>query len=583
MDWNPSIGRWLSLCLFLAVLDGFAQSDTAKIIMVEVDLADSRLFKRLDGERFKARELEEAIELIETNAFREGFINYKVTEEWRGDTLILNVRTGPAYRWANISMTEDALRIMRKADVNVNRLIRKPVSPKRIGRAMNEALNLLENTGRPFAEIRLDSIQIIDHQFYATVMLEQGPFMKIDSVIVVGDLKVRETYLTNYLGIKEGGIYNEKRIKTISRNLSEVQFISESRPAQVRFQTGQTKVTLFLNSKRASRFDGIVGFLPDEKTGEILITGDASLHLENALKNGEVIDINWRKLQTNTQDLYAEVVVPFVLNSPISPDGILKIYRRDTTFTDVFSQLGLRYIFSRNNFLRAFVDRQTTSLISTSQYENTVTIPPYLDRTIISYGLGFNYAKLDYRLNPSKGVELFVEGGVGNKVILENSALPEFIYDSLSLSSLQVKSRLNTAYYLSLVPRLVWHQRYLGASLINDQLFNNEAYRIGGLKTLRGFNEESIFATSYVIARSELRYQIEKNGYVFLLFDQAWYENNSLNRIGVRRDTPYAVGVGITLGTKAGIFSLSTALGSEQGNPLLIRAAKFHFGFLSVF
>ena len=119
--------------------------------------------------------------------------------------------------------------------------------------------------------------------------------------------------------------------------------------------------------------------------------------------------------------------------------------------------------------------------------------------------------------------------------------------------------------------------------MLNEQVVNNEATGIGGLKTLRGFNEEAIFATSYMIARNELRYQIERNGYLFLLFDGAWYENMSLNHLGARRDTPYALGLGITLGTKAGIFSLSAAAGSEQGNPLLIRSTKFHFGFLSIF
>ena len=118
---------------------------------------------------------------------------------------------------------------------------------------------------------------------------------------------------------------------------------------------------------------------------------------------------------------------------------------------------------------------------------------------------------------------------------------------------------------------------------MNDQLFNNEAYRIGGFRSMRGFDEESIFSTSYAILRSELRFQLDKDGYVFGFYDGAWFENSSLNRIGVRRDLAQSFGVGTSFGTTAGIFNLSYALGSQRGNPFLIRTAKIHFGYTSVF
>ena len=480
-------------------------------------------------------------------------------------------------------MNEETKAYMRKSGVNLNRFERSLVSPIRIGKAFNKTLAFLENHGFPFAQIKLDSVIISETSVKAEVSLDKGPLIMIDSLSIVGNLKVRKSYIANSTGIRPGGIYNESAIKTSSKRLSQIGFVQEVRPVEVRFNKDDTKVTLFLDKKQSSRFDGIIGFLPDPQTGELLVTGDVSIHLENGMKQGEVIDLNWRRLQTNTQDLDAQFLIPYVLNSPLSPDGKFKIYRRDTSFTDVFGQLGLRYIFNQTNYVRGFVDRQVSSLISTAAYENSLIIPEFLDRTITSYGLGIKLAKVDYFLNPSKGYTFELEGAAGNKVILRNPAIRSEIYDSLMLTSLQMRSNLNATYYVSIVKRLVWHQRFLGGALINDQLFNNEVYRIGGHRSIRGFNEESIFATNYAIARSEIRYQLDRDGFLFALFDQGWYENTAENRIGARRDTPYSVGLGVSLGTKAGVFSLATAVGSEQGNPMLIRAAKFHFGFLSVF
>jgi hypothetical protein len=48
-------------------------------------------------------------------------------------------------------------------------------------------------------------------------------------------------------------------------------------------------------------------------------------------------------------------------------------------------------------------------------------------------------------------------------------------------------------------------------------------------------------------------------------------------------DIPYSFGAGISFQTKAGIFSMNYALGSEQGNPIQFRGAKIHFGFINYF
>lgn len=565
-------------------MTGLTQVKSKQHFKVEMSSAeDVKLERKFRNAAKRAKDADLLYAEMISMVYRNGYLLAQIDQRIEGDTVTYSVNLGKVYRWSNIGFNDETAGVLRKAHVDADRLLRKPISSKRTGRALDKALSYLENNGFPFAELGLDSVEINGENIACKIVLQKGPLVKIDSVIVLGDLEVREAFITNYLGIKEGSLYNEKNIKRISAELAEVGFINEFRPAEVRFNKSETKISLFLNRNRASRFDGIIGFLPDEKTGDILITGDVSLHLENSLKQGEIIDLRWRKLQSSTQDLEAGTVFPFVLNSPLSPDGKIHIYRRDTTFTDVFGQFGLRYVFRRSNYVRVFVDRQTTNLISTTQYEGITKPPPYLDRTILSYGLGMRFSKLDYLLNPSKGLEFEAEAAAGNKEIQVNPNLPIVIYDGLKLNSIQFKATANFAYYLSIIPRLVWHQRYLGAWLRNDQLFNNDAYRIGGFKTLRGFNEESIFATSYSIARNEIRYQIERNGYLFIHFDQAWYENRSVNKLGVRRDTPYAFGAGISIGTKAGVFSFSSALGSQQNNPILIRAAKFHFGFLSVF
>ena len=578
-----SIGCFLSFFSVTAEGQDIDSTATAKIIKIEFEETQlDKAFQRFNGvHEYKNHdvlkfELKQAI-------LKHGYAAYQWNSTLVGDSLVWYLRLGSRYVWHQIDLAEDTRLLLQKGKVNWKKIAKNQFDFFAFERAVDQALIEAENTGYPFAQIYLDSVSLINSGIEGVLKTDLGPLVKVDSVRIQGDLKIRSAYLQNYLGIREGALYSEKAIQRIPEKLESVRFLTSIKPPEVIFQDEITKINLFLNKKNASSFDGIIGFLPDNQTGELLVTGDVKLHLENTLKQGEIIDLNWRKLQTNTQELNVELVSPYILNSAVSIDANLKIYRRDTLFTDVFRQVGFRYVFGGDDYLRLFADRQTTSLISTSPYKFNVEPPPFLDRLVNSYGVGLLLTELDNRLNPAKGYELSTSLSAGNKTIIINDNLPEMIYDSLELTSLQLRGVLDASYYLSYIPKLVWHQRVIGAYLFNDQLFNNEAFRIGGLKNLRGVDEEAIFATSYVILRNELRYQFDKEGYLFGFFDGAYYENNTLNRIGAGSDYPFATGLGITFGTRAGLFSLSYALGSQQGNPLLLRTAKVHFGFLSLF
>jgi outer membrane protein assembly factor BamA len=108
-------------------------------------------------------------------------------------------------------------------------------------------------------------------------------------------------------------------------------------------------------------------------------------------------------------------------------------------------------------------------------------------------------------------------------------------------------------------------------------------YRIGGIKTLRGFDEESIYASFYVIGSLEYRYLLEENSYLYFFTDAAYYENLSVSFAGDRYDTPFGFGTGISFETKAGIFSINYALGKQFDNPIYLKSGKVHFGIVNYF
>ncbi|MEX1188737.1 MAG: hypothetical protein WED33_05720, partial [Bacteroidia bacterium] len=162
---------------------------------------------------------------------------------------------------------------------------------------MRKILRYYENHGYPFAKVRFDSLENKEGYLKAGIRVEKGELIKIDSLTIRGDAKITNRYLYNYIGIEPGDLYNESLLASLSTRLKELPFITEQRPAEVFLLDEAALIRLYLKTRKASNFNGIIGFLPNnQETGKLLLTGEANLRLKNSLGRGESIIAEWRRL-----------------------------------------------------------------------------------------------------------------------------------------------------------------------------------------------------------------------------------------------------------------------------------------------
>lgn len=527
-------------------------------------------------------ERENALKALLRNCWNDGYLAASF-DSLQQDSIRLTAWLNPgiAYRWAYLHKGNVDEEILNAVGFRERRWKNKPLRIKDAAQLQSDVLDWCENNGYPFASIRLDSVQISAAQtIEATLQLSKSRFTRIDSITVKGNLKLAPAFLHNYIGISPGDPYNEQELRAIPARLRELSFLRESQQHTVLFTEKYTKLTLYLEKKRAGQFDGVAGFLPDSRTGKLVFTGDARLRLQNSFGRGELIDLNWRRLREQTQDLKARLTYPYLLRTPLGIDYSIRLYRRDTTFLDVQQNFGLVYMFSGAASIKAFVNRRNSSLISTKLYENQLTLPPFADMNTTSWGLSFKREKLDYRLNPRRGWQMLLSADIGNRTIRKNTNLNPIVYEGLRLKTVQYSAELLLDKYWPLGRRATLKTSIQAAWLENETIFRNELYRIGGLKSLRGFDEESIFASSYGIGTIEYRYLLETNSFFFVFVDGCWYENQSST---FATDTPFGFGTGVSFETKAGILSITYALGRQQNNPIQLRDGKIHIGIVSLF
>lgn len=490
------------------------------------------------------------------------------------------ISIGKKYNWINLSYNKNQEEVITKLGYNEHFFSKRAFKYNELAQFMEKIIVYYENNGYPFASAKLDSINFLNEKVSAVLSIDRNTFVKLDSLVTQGDAVINQKFLYRYLNIKNGMPYNEEAFKNISKKIKQLPFIIETKPAILKITDKQNKLFLFLDKKNASQFDGIVGVLPDDK-GKTIFTGDVKIKLVNSiLKNGETFDLNWRRLQSQTQDLKAKVIYPYLFGLPIGVDYSIKIYKKDTTFIDVNNSIGLNYYFSGLNHFTMFYKQRNANLISTSGLSFITVLPEYADVNTKSYGLGFNFENLDYKYNPKKGTSINLQASLGTRQIKKNPKINEVAYSNTALKSTQYQLEGEIINYIRLHKNNILKLSTQFASVFGNVIYKNELLRIGGLKTLRGFNEESIYASTFIIPSLEYRFLFEKNSNIFLFAEGCWYENNS--SMIYLNDTPVSVGAGINFNTKAGIFNLSYALGKQMGNSFDLRTGKIHAG-LTVF
>ncbi|MEN9449293.1 MAG: hypothetical protein RJA25_2583 [Bacteroidota bacterium] len=559
----------------------------AQSIHLLINKEDST-FKLKSKQFFKnEKEAKQFLKITQNSLIRKGYLEASfdsVTK--RNDTLFAFFHSGKKHD-IKIPATEISKKKSKK--INHSDIFESEITKEKI-------IQDFENNGYPFAKIVSDSVVLTDSSLRIKYAIDKGNLITVDSFLNHGTSKLTKGFIQNYILIKSKQPYNESKIRNIDLLLQKLPYATIKQPTSIIFRDNKADIHLYLDKRKVNSFDFLIGFLPGSNNGKILITGEAKIHLQNAFKRGEEIYLEWRKLQRQSQLLDVRFNYPFLLNAPIGINFNFKLEKRDSSSLDLAWQLGLPYITSSNNYIKGFYKYFQTIILNadTTFAKLNKKLPSNLDAVYNQYGMQAYYEKLDYLFNPQKGYELQLSGSIGTKKIKPNNQITTLqdgsgnfdyatLYDSIKRKSIKGDLFWMGNYYLPLGKKKKHILKFglNGGAVFNRNLLKNELLRIGGSRLLRGFDEQSIYASAYNMATLEYRMMIMRNSYFFLFMDAAYVHRKFNNT--VFQDFPFGFGAGITFGTKIGIFGLTYALGQQKYKSIDFRNSKIHFGYVVTF
>ncbi|MFD1629501.1 POTRA domain-containing protein [Pseudopedobacter beijingensis] len=431
-----------------------------------------------------------------------------------------------------------------------------------------------ENNGYPFAKIWLDSFQLHQNALSVKLYAEPGDKIYIDTIKIVGSASVNTSFLSSHISIKQGDIYNEDKVKRIDDRLSQLPYLKVVKKKQIDFIGDKAHLNIFIDKEGANQFDGLIGFLPNQTTGKLQMSGDFKLKLQNVFKAGESLAFNYRGLPQQVQELDLSAKYPYLFGTQLGIKGDLAFFKQDTTYLNLNTKFSFVYNYSPQRSVSFFVENFNGTKLAEQNLGDT----PLADINTLFYGVESELYKVDNGLMPLKGYKLYAYFGAGNRRATEEIiAQPE----RLLVKSSQFKVKTDLNYYLKVSKISVLYLHNLSALLTGKDLYENEIFRIGGSKTLRGFDEQQFKVSSFSVQTVEYRHYIESASYVNVFYEQAFLKQLTLNES--KTILPFSFGVGATFSTKVGLLSFNYALGKQQNIPLDLQKGKIHFGIVSYF
>lgn len=412
---------------------------------------------------------------------------------------------------------------------------------------LNEKKSQLEAAGYPLSTFKLSNISKTGTVLNANLEIIENKRKTINSIQVAKNTSQKfhlpDGHLKQINKKFQNAFISQNNINKIKDEFAKYNFVRQTKYPETLFTEDSTKIYVYLEKQNANNFDGFIGF-NNNQSQKISISGYLDLKLENSINAGEEFRLNWKSDGNSQRTFNTSLEIPYLLRSPLGLKAQINIFKQDSTFQNTRTSLELSYFIKYN--IRFYIGRESTSS-SDIQNSNNGTISDFKSNFITS---SFQYILRDRNnyMNPVKA-SINLKLGIGRR---ENTNV--LTADNINRQN-YIELRSNYTLYFSKKNHFNINGIFLN---LNSKSFGtNELYRFGGINSMRGFQENSLQAKTYLVLATEYRYLLNSNFYINTVTDYGYYNlpldptTNNFNKNLI------SAGLGIGLLTKSGLIKIS--------------------------
>lgn len=505
---------------------------TSKKVLVKDSAAAVKFLDSLSQNNFYLTELKDAIK--------------------NGNSTEIIYDKGKNFNEANVKISQE---------IEQNLKLKKEFFTKNLDSLKKQISEKYRNQGYSFNRVKSKFTGMKNGVPQVEVSVIPGAVRKIDGFVLRGYENVPKRFIKNLEKDFKGKIYDDRNLLQINQSLQSHPFIILERPPQTLFTKDSTQIFLFTQKRKSNSFDGVLGF-GNDKTDKFTFNGSINLNFRNMFNSFESINIFWQRNPDRGQTFDLKTDIPYLFGSNIGTNINANIYRQDSTFANV-KLIPALYLHLNNRQKLGLRGTFETSTVMDSLY---VAGKDYEKKGI---GVWYDFTE------PSE-IELFMHR---TKIRAEVDVL------STNYTKQDLKVSQSNFYFYGERNFNIKGNNWLNlrgeTAMINskNEFAANELLRFGGWNSLRGFNENSLYADLYYFGTAEYRYVIGNQAF-FDIFGQYGQLNNKTLSL---KPKFYSFGTGFNFFLPIGLMSFQISNGSEFGNPIKFSDTKIHWGILTKF
>jgi outer membrane protein insertion porin family len=491
----------------------------AAVIIGNKNLPSELILKKIGNPPYSQESIEKLLNLYKDK----GFIQAKVIVQ--GDTL--KIQEGVCFRVGNIKLQGNESLTEKEILLDFKTKEGKIFNESEFEEDIDNLLTRYENIGYPFVKIEPFDFSLDSARVNFGLKINEGPLAKIGEIEVAGNKITKDYVIVREMRLNKGAMFSQKNIENGKKSIEKLGFFSVEDIELKGLPGDPEKIGIIIKVKEniTNQLLGILGY----RRGRV--SGLLDIRIPNLFGTGRSITFRLEKPSPLTSSLNLSYNEPWILGFPVN--GILEISNRQEP----------DYILTK---AAATLDAPILTYLS---MQAGLTFRKVLANEEYKVFLG---VQLDTRSPPFFAIR-------GTRLVLASE------YDLQGLTRIKI----NLDNFMPLSTNYGLFFSINGGQILEDTGFVYDSLRVGGAKTLRGYDEDEFRGTRVAWANFEFSRLLGGITSAFI-FQDIGYINDSWKT---------GFGLGITAESKIGIIKLTYGLARGRS----LDEGKIHIEVLSTF
>lgn len=439
-------------------------------------------------------------------------------------------------------------------------------------RDIDRALLQYENIGFPLAKITIEKIMPHDSASLDIYLhITEGKRPRLMEVKVTGNAITDSTIITREFFLNEQPYLDKNSLEAARNRIEHLGIFSEVTTPQIYvINDSSIGAAITVSETHSTYIDGILGYNPPPvPTQSGFISGFISLGFTNIAGTARNASLDFRRETRSTQELSAQYGEPWVFGLPVNAQISFLQRDEDSIYTRTNLMIAPSLLLS-NGF----------SLSATFAYDRIVPGAAHIvyDSRVYTAGVQGKFDTRDNLAAPRHGFLLSLGASYGAKSVAGATS-----FDTLAARSLEIRTlSFDGAFAIKTFSDRLVFVPSVSAKMIditNGELDESDLFRIGGLRTMRGYFESQFHISRFVILHADERLMTGHTSFLGIFVDYGYLQRPQTATFTGETIYPLGYGISFQFDTQLGLLSASIGLAKGEA----IDRTKLHFGIIKDF